>query len=436
MEKAIDEIITLQRKFFADGATRATAFRLDALTKLRKAVRERTDALSEALREDLNKSAGESYLTEIGLVMQELECHIRHLKRWSRSRRVSTPLTLWPSRSRIRPEPLVGAISAGNCVLLKSSPLVPHVEAALRDLIAETFGPEYVAFVEGGGDVLDELLKRRFDSIFFTGGSKYGRVVMEAAAKNLTPVTLELGGKSPCIVGRSANIRLAARRIMWGKLLAAGQTCVAPDYLLVHRDLKEGLCREMKHAVGEFFGDYPLRSPAYPCIVSERATARLAGMIGASGRVLWGGEFDVRQRYVAPTLIDDPDDDSPAMTEEIFGPLLPVKTFRHIDEAIGYVNRRDKPLALYYFGDRREAERVLDRTSSGGACVNDTIVHLANGRLPFGGVGESGFGKYHGRSSFDLFSHMRPVVRSSRLIDLPLKYAPYRRLKLYRKLFR
>ena len=344
MEKAIDEIITLQRKFFADGATRATAFRLDALTKLRKAVRERTDALSEALREDLNKSAGESYLTEIGLVMQELEFHIRHLKRWSRSRRVSTPLTLWPSRSRIRPEPLgvalivapwnypvqlllcplVGAISAGNCVLLKSSPLVPHVEAALRDLIAETFGPEYVAFVEGGGDVLDELLKRRFDSIFFTGGSKYGRVVMEAAAKNLTPVTLELGGKSPCIVGRSANIRLAARRIMWGKLLAAGQTCVAPDYLLVHRDLKEGLCREMKHAVGEFFGDYPLRSPAYPRIVSERATARLAGMIGASGRVLWGGEFDVRQRYVAPTLIDDPDDDSPAMTEEIFGPLLPV----------------------------------------------------------------------------------------------------------------
>ena len=435
MEKAIDEIITLQRKFFADGATRATAFRLDALTKLRKAVRERTDALSEALREDLNKSAGESYLTEIGLVMQELECHIRHLKRWSRSRRVSTPLTLWPSRSRIRPEPLgvalivapwnypvqlllcplVGAISAGNCVLLKSSPLVPHVEAALRDLIAETFGPEYVAFVEGGGDVLDELLKRRFDSIFFTGGSKYGRVVMEAAAKNLTPVTLELGGKSPCIVGRSANIRLAARRIMWGKLLAAGQTCVARVYLRVHRDMQE---------------------VQYPSSFSERGTPSLAGMIGASGRVLWGGEFDVRQRYVAPTLIDDPDDDSPAMTEEIFGPLLPVKTFRHIDEAIGYVNRRDKPLALYYFGDRREAERVLDRTSSGGACVNDTIVHLANGRLPFGGVGESGFGKYHGRSSFDLFSHMRPVVRSSRLIDLPLKYAPYRRLKLYRKLFR
>lgn len=455
MEKAIDEIIALQRKFFADGATRATAFRLDALTKLRKAVRERTDALNEALREDLNKSAGESYLTEIGLVMRELECHIRYLKRWSRSRRVSTPLTLWPSRSRIRPEPLgvalivapwnypvqlllcplVGAISAGNCALLKSSPLVPHVEATLRDLIAETFGPEYVAFVGGGRDVLDELLKRRFDSIFFTGGSKYGRVVMEAAARNLTPVTLELGGKSPCIVGRGADVRLAARRIMWGKLLAAGQTCVAPDYLLVHRDLKEELCREMKRAVGEFFGDDPFRSPAYPRIVSERATARLAEMIGASGRVLWGGEFDVRRRYVAPTLIDDPDDDSPAMTEEIFGPLLPVKTFRHIDEAIGYVNRRDKPLALYYFGDRREAERVLDRTSSGGACVNDTVVHLANGRLPFGGVGESGFGKYHGRSSFDLFSNMRPVVRSSRLIDLPLKYAPYRRLKLYRRLF-
>ena len=449
MEKAIDEIITLQRKFFADGATRATAFRLDALTKLRKAVRERTDALSEALREDLNKSAGESYLTEIGLVMQELECHIRHLKRWSRSRRVSTPLTLWPSRSRIRPEPLgvalivapwnypvqlllcplVGAISAGNCVLLKSSPLVPHVEAALRDLIAETFGPEYVAFVEGGGDVLDELLKRRFDSIFFTGGSKYGRVVMEAAAKNLTPVTLELGGKSPCIVGRSANIRLAARRIMWGKLLAAGQTCVAPDYVLVHRDVHDGLLTLLAGEIAAFYGSDPLACPDYGRIVNEKHFHRLMGLMD-SGRVVCGGTGSAETLQIAPTVLADVSPDSPVMSEEIFGPVLPVLAYESLDEAVAFVNARPKPLALYLFTTDKAAERrVLRDCSFGGGCINDTIIHLATSDMGFGGVGESGMGSYHGKLSFDTFTHYKSIVKKSNRLDLPVRYQPYTKEK-------
>lgn len=445
MEKAIDEIITLQRKFFADGATRATAFRLDALTKLRKAVRERTDALSEALREDLNKSAGESYLTEIGLVMQELECHIRHLKRWSRSRRVSTPLTLWPSRSRIRPEPLgvalivapwnypvqlllcplVGAISAGNCVLLKSSPLVPHVEAALRDLIAETFGPEYVAFVEGGGDVLDELLKRRFDSIFFTGGSKYGRVVMEAAAKNLTPVTLELGGKSPCIVDATANLRVAAARIAFGKWLNVGQTCVAPDYLLVDRHVKDELLRLLTAEVARQYGERPLENPAYGKMVNRKHFDRVRGLIDPA-RVVLGGAADEKALKIEPTIMDKATPQDPIMGEEIFGPVLPVIAFDSLDEAIDLVRSRPTPLALYLFSqDRATQRRVMREVPFGGGCVNDTIMHLATSHMGFGGMGASGMGSYHGRKSFETFTHEKSILRKVTFVDVPLRYQPY-----------
>ena len=445
MEKAIDEIITLQRKFFADGATRATAFRLDALTKLRKAVRERTDALSEALREDLNKSAGESYLTEIGLVMQELECHIRHLKRWSRSRRVSTPLTLWPSRSRIRPEPLgvalivapwnypvqlllcplVGAISAGNCVLLKSSPLVPHVEAALRDLIAETFGPEYVAFVEGGGDVLDELLKRRFDSIFFTGGSKYGRAVMEAAAKNLTPVTLELGGKSPCIVDATANLKVAARRIAFGKWLNVGQTCVAPDYLLVDARVHDELLGLIKEEVRRMFGEHPLDNEDYGHIVNAKHFARVRGLIDPD-KVVLGGTARESSLKIEPTILDGVTPDDAVMQEEIFGPILPVLTFESLDEAETFITDRPTPLALYIFSqDRSVQQRFVRYVPFGGGCVNDTIIHLATPYMGFGGCGESGMGSYHGKTGFDAFSHHKSIVDKKTWLDLPMRYQPY-----------
>ena len=453
MSEDMESLLRGHRRYFAEGRTRDVRFRAEALRRLRKALRDHTDALCEALRLDLHKSASESYLTEIGIVLQEIARHLRRLKRWTAGRRVPSPLTILPSGSRIVPEPLgvvlivapwnypvqlllnplVGALSAGNCAVLKSSPLVPHTEALQKRLIGEVFPPGYVSFLEGGPEVVEEVLKQRFVSIFFTGGSAFGQTVMRAAAEHLTPLTLELGGKSPCIVGRDADIPLAARRIVWGKLLNAGQTCVAPDYLFVHADRKRQLCVEMERAVRRFFGDDPRLSDDYPRIVSVQAAERLQRMMHGSGKILFGGTCDPQQRYVAPTLIDEPDDDSPVMRQEIFGPLLPVKGFHDIETVIRYVNERDKPLALYYFGGRREADRVLRSTSSGGACVNDTVVQLANGRLPFGGVGRSGIGKYHGRFSFELFSNLRAVVRSPRWIDIPLRYAPYRSIRLFKK---
>ena len=453
MEKAIDEIITLQRKFFADGATRATAFRLDALTKLRKAVRERTDALSEALREDLNKSAGESYLTEIGLVMQELECHIRHLKRWSRSRRVSTPLTLWPSRSRIRPEPLgvalivapwnypvqlllnplVGAISAGCTALLKPSPYTPNVAEALEGMIAEIFDEEYVAVAQGGREVNTLLFGMRWDVIFFTGSPALGRIVMTAAARNLTPVVLELGGKSPSIVDRGADIEVAARRIAWGKTLNAGQTCIAPDYLLIHRSLQDEFSRAFARALHRLHGDDAQQSPHYGRLVNDRAFERVTSYL-AQGKILVGGRTDPSDRYIEPTLLAEVDPGAPVMQEEIFGPVLPMLPFDDIGEAVALINDREKPLALYYFGPEKTGREVLLHTSSGGACINDTIMQIANDRLPFGGVGNSGMGRYHGHDSFDAFSLRRGVVESPARPDLPLRYPPYKGFRWVKKI--
>ena len=453
MEKAIDEIITLQRKFFADGATRATAFRLDALTKLRKAVRERTDALSEALREDLNKSAGESYLTEIGLVMQELECHIRHLKRWSRSRRVSTPLTLWPSRSRIRPEPLgvalivapwnypvqlllnplVGAISAGCTALLKPSPYTPNVAEALEGMIAEIFDEEYVAVAQGGREVNTLLFGMRWDVIFFTGSPALGRIVMTAAARNLTPVVLELGGKSPSIVDRGADIEVAARRIAWGKTLNAGQTCIAPDYLLIHRSLQDEFSRAFARALHRLHGDDAQQSPHYGRLVNDRAFGRVTSYL-AQGKILVGGRTDPSDRYIEPTLLAEVDPGAPVMQEEIFGPVLPMLPFDDIGEAVALINDREKPLALYYFGPEKTGREVLLHTSSGGACINDTIMQIANDRLPFGGVGNSGMGRYHGHDSFDAFSLRRGVVESPARPDLPLRYPPYKGFRWVKKI--
>ena len=456
MESGIDEMLSAHRAFFSSGATRPAPFRLEALRRLRQVLRDHEKALCEALREDLHKSESETYLTEIGPVLGEIGDHIRHLKRWMRGRTVPTPWTMMPSRSRIEPEPLgtalivapwnypvqlllsplAGALSAGCCAVLKSSPLVPRTEAVLAGIVAAAFDPSHVSFVKGGADRVTALLERRFDYIFFTGSPDFGRVVMEAASRHLTPVTLELGGKSPCIVGADADIPVAARRIVWGKLLNAGQTCIAPDYLLVHERCRDRLVAEMKRTVRAFYGPDPRQSPDYPRIVTPQAVQRLEELIRTSGgKVLFGGETDPSARYVAPTLIADPDDDSPLMTREIFGPVLPVKTFAEIGEAIGYVNAREKPLALYYFGRRDEARRVLRSTSSGGACVNDTVMHIANRRLPFGGVGRSGIGSYHGRLTFEAFSHLRAVVRAPARPDIPLRYPPFRRPGLFRRLF-
>lgn len=441
------------REFFETGVTRDVAYRVGRLKALRQAIRERVERVNAALWSDLGKSEGEAYLTEIGMVLGEIDYHVRRLGRWTREQRVATPLAFWPSRSRVLHEPygvvliiapwnypfqlllepLIGAVSAGNCVLLKPSPFAPTTTGVIREIVDSVFEPGHVAVFEGDGEVVEELLRERFDYIFFTGGSRFGRHVMEAAARHLTPVTLELGGKSPCIVGREADLEIAARRVVWGKFVNAGQTCVAPDYVLVHEEQRTAFVEAMKRAIGRFYGDDPYRSPDYPRIVHRAGTERLARLMSSSGQVVIGGEVRIEERYVAPTVLIEVESDSPVMREEIFGPLLPVLTYREVGEAIRFVNGRDKPLALYYFGPRREACEVLARTSSGGACVNDMLVHLANPRLPFGGVGMSGMGKYHGKASFELFSNLRSVVKSFTFFDNPFRYAPYKHLNLLKK---
>lgn len=441
------------REFFDKGTTRDVACRIERLKALRRAIIEQMKEINAALWSDLRKSEGEAYLTEIGMVLGEINYHVKHLRQWAKSRRQATPLAVWPSKSwimyepygvvliiapwnypfQLLLEPLIGAISAGNCVVLKPSPFAPATAEVIKKIVAAVFEPSYVSVFDGEGNVAELLLSERFDYIFFTGGSHFGQHVMEMAAKHLTPVTLELGGKSPCIVGRGANVEIAARRTAWGKFINAGQTCVAPDYVFVHKNQRAEFVEAVRLTVKRFYGDRPCDSPDYPRIVHREGTERLANLIHASGQVVFGGEVNVEERYIAPTVLIDVEADSLIMREEIFGPILPVLTYREIDDVIRFVNKRDKPLALYYFGPKREAREVLSRTSSGGACVNDTIVHLANPRLPFGGVGMSGVGKYHGKASFELFSNLRSVVKSFTFFDNPFRYAPYKCLNLLKR---
>ena len=442
-QQEICSIVGLQCEFFAKGETLDIATRLQALKALKAGILKYEKALVEALWQDLHKSYEEAYLTEISIVLGEIKNHIKHLKCWAAPKRVCTPLKMFPSRSKVISEPLgcsliiapwnypvqlllnplVGAISAGCTAILKPSPYVPHVSRVLEDLIRETFAPEHVALVQGNREVNAALLEERFDLIFFTGSPALGKRVMRAASENLTPVVLELGGKSPCIVDRDADIAMAARRIAWGKCLNAGQTCIAPDYLLVHHEVKqkfiEALCQEFKRLLGE----NPRKAEHFVRIVNERAYDRLLSYFG-DGDIVFGGECDRGERYISPTVLDNVSPDSPVMQDEIFGPIFPVQTFSSTDEAIQFVTQREKPLALYYFG-KKGAKRVLGHTSSGGTCINDTIMHIANERLPFGGVGYSGMSSYHGRESFKVFSHQRAVVTTPAWLDLPFRYMPY-----------
>lgn len=392
-------------------------------------------------------------LTELSIVAGEIRNHLRHLKSRMRDRRRPTPLKMMPSRSRVVSEPLgcslivapwnypvqlllnplAGAISAGCTALLKPSPYVPHVAETLERMIAETFDERYIAVAQGNRDVNAALLRERFDIIFFTGSPELGRVVMRAAAEHLTPVVLELGGKSPCIVDRGANIDIAARRIAWGKTLNAGQTCIAPDYLLIHSSLRDRFVAAFAREVRRLHGDDPRQSRHYVRMVNERAFDRVAGYL-ADGRVASGGGLLRDELYIEPTLLVDVDPASAVMREEIFGPVLPVVTFDDTDEAIRFVTEREKPLALYYFGPTKRAAEVIRHTSSGGACVDDTIMHIANENLPFGGVGNSGMGRYHGRESFDAFSHRRAVVTTPVWLDLPFRYMPYRMFRWVKKI--
>lgn len=454
MENGIEKRFGQLREFYNSRSTRDIVFRLKSLHALRDSIKRYEAEIAEALREDLGKSPRESYLTETGIVLAEIDVQIRNLRLWMRPRRVSSPMALFPSRSRIIYEPkgvvlilapwnypfqlainpLVGAIAAGNCVALKPSTTSSATCRLIARLVAETFSENHVTVFDGEHAQTAELLTYRFDHIFFTGGVNFGRTVMSEAAKNLIPVTLELGGKSPCIVDAGADPDIAARRIVWGKFVNAGQTCIAPDYLFVHSSLKDILLEKMIATLREFYGENIKESELYPRIISDKAFDRLAGYLSGPGRIIHGGDTNRSARYIAPTFMDGVQPDSPLMTEEIFGPILPIMTFDDIHTVMEFVNSREKPLAFYYFGKKRAGKRVLAHTTSGGACINDTLMYIVNPALPFGGAGTSGMGRYHGRWSFETFSNARATVFSPRRADIPMRYPPYRRFGLLKKL--
>lgn len=442
-----------QKQFFETGRTRDLAFRICQLQLLADAMRKNETVLEEALKKDLGKSAFESYATEIGFVLADIRYTIQNLQKWSAPKRVRTPLYLFPGKSKIQKEPygsvlilgpynypvqllaepLIGAIAAGNCAVLKPSELTPHVSKAMYQTVHSTFKEEYIACVEGGVEVNQELLSQKFDYIFFTGSERVGRIVMKAAAENLTPVTLELGGKSPVIIEKTANIKEAARRIAWGKLLNAGQTCVAPDYVLVDESRKQQFLTEMKNAFSHLYGKEIKKNPHFGRIVNERHMERLQKILEQDAKYLFcGGEADALQRYIEPAILDlGKDQNAASMQEELFGPILPVLSYHKLEDAVRFVNKRAKPLALYLFTKKRSAERfVLERVSSGGVCVNDTISHLINPDLPFGGVGASGMGQYHGKYSFDTFTHEKSVFYKPADWNLPVCYPPFTKGKM------
>jgi aldehyde dehydrogenase (NAD+) len=445
----IPERVKRVRAAFDTGRTRPAEWRREQLRALKRLLAEGGETLVQALHADLGRPAFEAWSADVGAVKLEVDLALKHLDRWMRPEKVRLAMNVRPGRGRIVREPLgvvlviapwnypvqlllsplVGALAAGNAVVLKPSEVTPHTSAALASLVAQHLDPEAVALVEGGVDETTALLAERFDHIFYTGNGHVARVVMEAAAQHLTPVTLELGGKSPCIVDADVDLEVVARRIAWGKFLNAGQTCVAPDYVLVHESQEEPLLEALAAAVRGFYGADPQQSSSYGRIVNERHHARLARLL-EDERVVVGGGADADDRYLAPTIVRDVSPDSPLMGDEIFGPILPVLPVPDVERAIAFVNRREKPLALYVFTrDPAHEERVVRETSSGGVCVNATIWHLASAELPFGGVGPSGMGDYHGRASFETFSHRKSVLTKGWRPDLKLMYPPYGALK-------
>ena len=445
----IQALIAAQRAYFNTGATLPLSARRTALRGLRKAIKAHEGDIRAALKADLNKPPDEGYMCEIGLTLSELSFVEKRLARWMGDRPHATPLAQFPARSftvqepygvvlimspwnypfLLTMEPLIGAIAAGNCCVVKPSAYSPTTSAVIGKILAGCFPPGLVSVVEGGRAENQALLDQKFDYIFFTGGVEVGKEVMSKAAKHLTPVTLELGGKSPCVVDRTARLDLAAKRIVFGKLLNCGQTCVAPDYLLVDRRVKDRLLACVKRWTTVMYGQNPLDNDGYVRMVNRKHFDRVMGLIDPE-KVVFGGKGDWTTLKIQPTILDNVTPEDPVMGEEIFGPVLPVLTFDGAEEAAAFVNARPRPLALYLFSqDKKVQELFLRRTSFGGGCVNDTIVHLATSRMPFGGVGNSGMGGYHGRASFDTFSHRKSIVKKSAWIDLPVRYAPYSPVK-------
>ena len=453
----VKSLVKDQKAYFNTERTKAVGFRREQLDILQRAIIDNREKILAALRQDLSKSAYEGYLTEVGIALDEIRFIKKHMVRWSKARRVRTNLFLLPASSYryaepygvsliISPwnypfllviDPLVGSMAAGNCTVVKPSEYAPQTAALLKKIISNNFDPGYIAVLEGDAEVSQALLAENFDYIFFTGSPAVGKMVMQAAARHLTPVTLELGGKSPCIVDRDIDLNLTAKRIVSGKFINAGQTCIAPDYLLVHQERKTQLLEQMVSYIRQFYGDDPQLSPDYPRIINERHFLRLAELM-QKGKVVAGGRTDRQDLYIAPTIMDEIAWDDPVMQDEIFGPILPVLTYQSLSEALMRVKTLPKPLAFYFFSKNRQAgEKIIKDTSFGGGCINDTLLHFANPHLPFGGIGSSGIGSYHGKKSFETFSHRKSVLRRSFWPDAPLRYPPYgNKLKILQKILR
>jgi aldehyde dehydrogenase (NAD+) len=441
-------LISDQHEYFQSGETRSSRFRISQLNKLYEATKHYEAALSESLKKDLNKSTQESYNTEIGPTLAEIRFLKKNLAEWMEPKSVPGMIYSFPSTGKVYAEPygcvliispwnypfwlsmvaMAGAMAAGNCVIVKPSELAPHTSAILKKMIEEIFPKKYISIVEGDSAVSNKLLELPFNYIFFTGSIAVGKIIAQAAAKNLVPYTLELGGKSPCIIDKDVNLPLAARRLLWGKMITSGQTCVAPDYLYVHRSMKQQLVQEVKKVLGQFYPDGALNDPGYPRIVNEKHYHRILQLMQSGGTILMGGNSDASQLRVEPTLIGDVSWNDAIMQEEIFGPLLPVVEYDKLGEVILEINSRPKPLSLYIFSDNRKTQKQLvNSISFGGGLINDTIEHLGNPYLPFGGVGTSGMGSYHGKYSFDTFSHHKGVLKKQTWLDLRFRYPPYKK---------
>lgn len=442
------EILQKQRTFFKTGKTKDVKFRINQLKTLKTALEKHKTKIEEALYADLHKSPFEAHATETGITIAEISHNLKNINAWVQPTFTDTPLFFFPGQSYIQHEPYgvsliispwnypiknllgpaLGSITAGNTLILKPSEISSHTSSATKAMVDEFFDPEYLTVIEGGVAETTALLQLKYDYIFFTGAPPVGKIIYEAAAKNLTPCTLELGGKSPSIIDKSANLKIAAKRLIWGKFLNAGQTCVAPDYVFVHKEIKTKFIDILKQELKKFYGENPKQSDDFGRIISEKHFERISKLM--KGNIIVGGQTNANDLYIEPTVIDNVKPEDPVMQEEIFGPIMPLMDFEQVDEVINFINEREKPLALYIFAKSNKfADAIINQTSSGGVCVNETIMHMATPHLPFGGVGNSGFGSYNGWFGFDTFSHKKPIMKRSYMFDVPQKYPPFNNSK-------
>ena len=458
-QEEIKAVLNKQRDFFGDGGTKSFNFRSKLLKKLKKGLQRREEQIFKALKDDLQKPPFETYSTELGLIIKEINHVLKNLRHWMKPEKKRASLLHLRTTARIFRQPygnvlimapwnyplqlalvpLVDALAAGNCVMLKPSEYAPNTAKVLFELLNDELPDQVVAVVEGGKTTGELLLEQEFDFIFFTGSPRVGRIVMKKAADRLTPVCLELGGKCPCIVDDTVDAQISAKRILWGKFLNAGQTCIAPDYILVTADFKEKLIAAFKKTLKKFYGEEPRMSEDYGRIINEKHWLRLTEMLtNTEGQIICGGDYNKEDLYMAPTIVDDVTPNDVLMSEEIFGPILPVVEFVDFEQARGIIDSYNKPLAVYLFsGNKSLQKEVVNEIPFGGGCINDTAIHVASPRFPFGGLGESGMGKYHGQAGFELFSHQKTIFKKTRFFDIPLRYPPYRKkLAWIKKLFK